>query len=714
MWQVVRAVRRCTKGRGWSVFFIYHQDMSPRLVNAGVVPTIGQSMAALVCSLLCYRLATTLDEAVQMVGFAETDQWLLSEQWLLAASPQPAEQSAESVQFGAALPLLSDQAATESAAAELAPPKLVLCHATHLQASAAYSSQCSAYVCELYGSNATPSNELATQIPLSIAALLYQLYQLAPNGVLLALLPTADLLYAQPHWLYQLLLDHTQIIALIGGTPYQPYCIGKTPTHLLLLRKQANELNRNQNLVKWVQLYNNSTPPPPLDAAAIAHLCWQSRVAAQTPHYQLCCLSQFMLRLSTDSWWQHWAAPPIYRELLRRGRNKFSHLANLATLQQGYDTRCDDFFVLHDLTEQWLLHEQNLLLAHHLPLVVQNPPAHTTTTLQQLVQQHQLRVVRNGYAQAHYWLIEQACLQPIHTPAALANTYIMLLNGVSNKQQLHSRYPYAAQYVEWGEKNGVQRQPAIAAQQAKAWYCLAVPTNSPTPHAYLSPHGQQPPLVQTARLPLASSQCVAMHLHHAQLLPAISQYMHTSIAWLMWQVIQLQQLALSAAQHPSSHAINQYWISTHLPPEQRYPLPLPPIDATLDPANPPPQRLTYDHEMLRLMGILNSKERQQLLNELYLSIANHYQQQQQLAAAQPTTDQTTQQLQQLQQQLNEQQISTEPSSTFAHKLRRIIEQQHPQQSAAQQQRLLRSYWRQLFGKAYPFGSKLPQQNTLFE
>ena len=104
----------------------------------------------------------------------------------------------------------------------------------------------------------------------------------------------------------------------------------------------------------------------------------------------------------------------------------------------------------------------------------------------------------------------------------------------------------------------------------------------------------------------------------------------------------------------------------------------------------------------KLLGIINPKERRQLLSHLYATTANIIQHQLAKPDSEvtklPPEDPHTQHLKQLKWQIHEQQIAPQKNFQFVRYLQTLIANITPKPS--KQARLLSAYWQLTFGKRY--------------
>lgn len=547
--------------------------------------------------------------------------------------------------------------------------------------------------------------QFVNTLPPYLIYFLYNILLLSPNAYLAALLPNTWLNSAVGQQVQQLLLDRFEVVALISSTA-EHWHSTQQGVHVLVLREQTNEVLRNQHLSKFV--YCNQALSSIVNGIDMAHWVQQivgCKQSTQNNNYKITCVSQFMLRVNPYRWIQYLTAPNIYWDLLKRGRSKFKPLEQIAQIHEGITTGCNRFFMLHDITEKMLLEEQGLLLSGSLLASIKNVPT-DAQTIKALVAKN-LRVVQNGWNEK--WLIETACLQ---TLMSIAHTKFLLLtidtHTLSNTQK---RYPHTAQYVVWGEKRNIATRPIV--KQRNPWYSIVMP---PIPNLYMPKQVLTYANIYQTKY-FVDNNYVAISLQNAEQAAKIAQYGQSTIGILMQYTLLMcntnnnNNNKLAQLNAP---LLGNYQIPQQLPNTPNFLLPFGDEedwqtgkinlnkDTPIDLANINPKRLSYDTEVLRLLGIINPKERRQLLSHLYATTANIIQHQLAKPDSEvtklPPEDPHAQHLKQLKWQIHEQQIAPQKNFQFVRYLQTLIANITPKPS--KQARLLSAYWQLTFGKRY--------------
>lgn len=546
-------------------------------------------------------------------------------------------------------------------------------------------------------------------LPPPLICFLYNIMLLSPNAYLAALMPNTWLNTAVGQQVQHLLLDRFEVVALISSNAEQWHTT-QSAVHVLVIKEQTNEVLRNQHLTKFVyckQALHSFVNDNDIDN-------WVQQIIrckknTLTPDYKITCVSQFMLRLSSHRWIQYLTAANIYWDLLKQGRGKFKALEHIAQTHEGIATGYDHFFVLRDITNSLLLEEQGLLLSGKLLATIKNAPA-SATTIKALVANN-LRVVQNGWNEK--WLIETACLQTFVSTTSPNNTlpFLLAIDTDLSLPAAQKRYPYTAKYVQWGEQKNIATRPIV--KQRNPWYQIPLPT---APNLYMARVYSYAPIYQTNYF--VDNNCIGITLHNPKQALLIAQYAQSTIGILMQQTL-LQCHTGNKPAQLSAALLANYQIPQQLPNTPPFLQPFNDTDdwvngkialdeAAIDLASIDPKRLAYDTEVLRLLGVINPKERRQLLTNLYATTIGfinnnnnnnkHRLEQTHLKNPKLSTDILTYYLNQLNLQLSNQQVIPQKTIQFAQYLQILIDKMT--QKPSKKHRLLSAYWRATFGKRY--------------
>lgn len=545
-------------------------------------------------------------------------------------------------------------------------------------------------------------------LPPHLICFLYNIMLLSPNAYLAALMPNTWLNTAVGQQVQHLLLDRFEVVALIS-TNAEQWHDTQNAVHILVIKEQTNEVLRNQHLTKFVYC----TQPLHQFLNSIDIPNWVQQIIrckkhTQTPPYKITCVSQFMLRLSSYRWIQYLTAANIYWDLLKQGRGKFKTLEHIAQIHEGIATGCDHFFLLHDITNSLLLEEQGLLLSGSLLATIKNAPANATT-IKALVANN-LRVVQNRWNEK--WLIEATCLQTFVSTTSLNNTptFLLAIDTDLYLPAAQKRYPYTTKYVQWGEQKNIATRPIV--KQRNPWYQIPLP---PTPNLYTTKHlDGYAPIYQTNYF--VDNNNVGISLHDPKQAHLIAQYGQSTIGILMQQTLLRYHTNNKPAQL-SAALLADYQVPQQLPNTPPFLQPFSDTndwingkialdEAAIDLASIDPKRLAYDTEVLSLLGVINPKERRQLLTNLYATTIgfinnnnnNNKLTQTHLTNPKSSTDILTHYLNQLNLQLSKQQIIPQKNAQFVQYLQILIA--NMTQKPSKQHRLLSAYWRATFGKRY--------------
>ncbi|MBL7786485.1 MAG: hypothetical protein JNM36_11315 [Chitinophagales bacterium] len=533
-------------------------------------------------------------------------------------------------------------------------------------------------------------------VPAPIAAFL-QLIEAAWLQQLLIHLPT---IWLSTDWGKQIqlyLLDHF-VVRLVLTFPY-------TETHCLLIERQTNEVLRNQHkavFVEWQQKDSHS-----LDSPVTIKRLLEARHNEATEICKITTVSQFMLRANAYHWSDYCHAPNVYWDILQRTKNKLSTLQHFCTLQIGIETPCDDFFIVENMMPQVAVDIKTVISDSYILANIQNNIGNFQYYIDIL--NSDLCIVRNTWGS--WWLIETDYLIPFYKPEQTNEWYILRIGA--RKQHLGI---YLKAYLAAGEHKKIPQRvmdyrAALLTPIAPnvAWYHTPLPAPAPL---ILALNNENKLLLHTQTALTTAKALLCYPNNKNRHLPAL--FLSS------WFNLLVQ---MNAADSLRAEVVQRFWVPTHeMPPQE---LPFWSETWTKDIGfdtngawameQVRPERLSLDEKMLSVMGVVNPKERRQLLTALYLALYQYQQTHTAIDKANLPSNKNktikTQQFISLTQQITNQKLPISKTIEFAYQLRALVQQITP--DTRQQKRLFSDFWKQQFGERFDFKAFNHHDNALF-
>ena len=168
-----------------------------------------------------------------------------------------------------------------------------------------------------------------------------------------------------------------------------------------------------------------------------------------------------------SKWGSYLRAPDLFFQLSRQFPKSLVPLGRIADVRFGLKTGCDDFFYVHDITDELLETLSDATLKDSYGL--------------RKNQTEKLRVVKSGNGSVH--LIEAKYLEfEIHNSKEIER-FVIDDSTLSNKVFLVSdtksqlKDTHALKYIQWGERQGYHRGSSVAGHvsQTRSWYDIQDP-----------------------------------------------------------------------------------------------------------------------------------------------------------------------------------------------------------------------------------------------
>ena len=285
------------------------------------------------------------------------------------------------------------------------------------------------------------NNTLSRRAGLHAYFFLHATSFLRPGGRLGFVVPNNWLDVAYGKGLKQFLLQHYKVLALIEPTTERWFRRAKVNVCLVILERCTGEPDREDNLVRFVQLRRPlreliGRPPEHGDRFSRVEALASRLLPARdrtTETVRARVIPQGELDAG-EKWGLMWRAPAVYRRVRRQAvQKRLAPLKQWATIRRGFTTGANDFFYLDDeALAQWEIE-----------------PAFRRPLLKSLRGVDALRLTPDD---CHH---EVLAIPPTASLAGAA----------------------AARYVAWGEEQGFHRRRTCAAR--RPWYVL--PWQEPAP-----------------------------------------------------------------------------------------------------------------------------------------------------------------------------------------------------------------------------------------
>lgn len=553
-----------------------------------------------------------------------------------------------------------------------------------------------------FKSKKRPTNDFWTQhlsiqpVPAPIAAFL-QLIESAWLQQLFIHLPT---IWLSTDWGKQIqlyLLDHF-IVRLVLTFP-------KTETHCLLIERQTNEVLRNQHkavFVEWQQKDSHLLASPTTIKQLLA-----ARHNEATETHKITSVSQFMLRANAYHWSDYCHAPNVYWDILQRTKNKLSPLQHFCTLQTGIETPCDDFFIVENMMQQVALAIKTVISDSYILANIQNNIGNFEYYTDIL--NSDLCIIRNTWGS--WWLIESDYLIPFYKPEQTNEWYILRIGARKQHLGIYLKaYLAAGEHKKIPQKVMEYRAALLTPIAPKvAWYHI----NLPTPAPLILALDKENKLLLHTQTALTTADALLCY-------PNNKSKQLSALFLSSWFNLLVQ---MNAADSLRAEVVQRFWVPTlEIPPQE---LPFWGDTWTKDIGfdtngawsleQVKPERLSLDEKMLNLMGIINPKERKQLLTALYWALHQYQQTHTTIADAKLASNKNkslkTEQFISLTQQITNRKLPISKTIEFAHQLRSLVQQ--IASDPRQQKRLFSDFWKQQFGERFDFKVFDHNDNALF-
>ncbi|HEY8376588.1 MAG TPA: Eco57I restriction-modification methylase domain-containing protein, partial [Nannocystis sp.] len=270
------------------------------------------------------------------------------------------------------------------------------------------------------------------------------------------------------------LLQHFKIVAILESEVEAWFSDARVATAVAILVREPDPSARTRNLVRFVQ-FRAPLPEPPPDAdeatrQRIAEDLRDAILAARPddPRFRVRVCEQSALEFAHPSgtrphkWGRHLRALDTLYALQRARPARFCALAELAHVERGVTTNCDDFFLVRDVTADALAQERSAARfesKYHVP--------------RDDVLAGRVRIAQRS--DGARFPLEPAHLRPsLKTARDLtarctsqidARTCVVVLRGSRDALS-----PLARAYVRAGEARGFHRAPSFAGRPD--WYVL--------------------------------------------------------------------------------------------------------------------------------------------------------------------------------------------------------------------------------------------------
>ena len=305
--------------------------------------------------------------------------------------------------------------------------------------------------------------------------------------------------------LQEFILNNFEIVAILESLD-EPWFIGaRVTTTVTILRKQTDEEKRTNNIVRFVQFRRPLTEILASDGTTAGAVAAADRFRDEilalkhnvsNERYRVRTVSQGELRQKgvelgsimskmddeddeereTNSssyyggkWGIYLRAPDLWFDLQDKTGDKWTNLGNIADIKRGVTTGCDDFFFVHDVTQQYLAKYQD-----------EHSFKQQTGYSRNDFASGRVKLVACGKNHDEIKAIEAEFLEPeVHSLMEIegftithddCSRYILL----ADQSMDFTKNRYLQNYIKWGESQKLDTGSTCAsrASQKRAWYDL--------------------------------------------------------------------------------------------------------------------------------------------------------------------------------------------------------------------------------------------------
>ncbi len=407
-------------------------------------------------------------------------------------------------------------------------------------------------------------------------------------------------------------LNNFEIVAIMDSEVERFFPSASVNTTIVILRKQKDAEERNENTVKFVyftaQLLETIKQYKGPDK--LKTVIEKANANISNEYFRINCVKQETL-LGYSKWTQFLKAPKVYFDILEKG--DFVPLGGekgIAKIKRGFTTGCNDFFIVKDITDE-IKDEEIKVVVHN------DGKFHTIKQLNQ----NKLRVVKNGFNEL--WLIESQFLFPILTSPKDVNKYNIIPSGLNHrlissegdKRALKSNFPYLYEYIMWAERKHLHQGTTLATRNI--WYNQGVREVPDMSFSYMvNDFGK-------TYLGKVFSNDNFQNIYAKKNTKSIFLFLNSTIAWLFQQLIirtnfgdgvgKIQSYELENFPIPK---IDLSGLKVDLGETKNYKDELGTLES-LKTVNP--ERVKLDSAILEAIGYKGKKEREEVLLELYRS-----------------------------------------------------------------------------------------------
>lgn len=469
-------------------------------------------------------------------------------------------------------------------------------------------------------------------------------------------------------------------------------------TTIVILRRQRNHEKRDNHNAKFVYL---TTPLNEIlkvykSANLLKDEILNCEESFSNDYFRINCIKQQNLQQSSK-WGQFLKAPKVYFDIIKKGQEKWINLGGekgLADVKYGIKTGNNNFFLLEDITNS----KGNFLRA-----AINNKDDFNTI---RDIKAYHLSLVKNGLNEV--WLIENEVLTPILTSPKDGYNYIvntshlhhklLLIKGTKN--EIRKKYPYAFEYIKYGERKGIHLGPSVASRNP--WYDIG---NKQLPDMSF---GYMINDVGRTYLGRILTNDNFQNLYVKKRKKTLFLFLNSTIFWLFQQIIiranfgdgvgKIQSYEFADVLVPN---INLEDLDTNLGETKNFKEELGTLE-NLSTVNP--ERLMLDSAILESIGYNKKKEREEILLKLYRATSQMIQsrlekaQSQKGAKIQRNKVAFSVYVDQLKVMLQEANLQAKNTLTFARQTTKLVSIITAEKKL--QDKILDAYWKEKFGELF--------------
>ncbi|MBI5218050.1 MAG: N-6 DNA methylase [Bacteroidia bacterium] len=500
--------------------------------------------------------------------------------------------------------------------------------------------------------------------------------------------------------LQQYLLRNFEIIAIMHSEVERFFPTASVNTSIVILRKQKDENIRNNNLVKFVYWNDNLNNALKYygNADKLKAAIENTSKSNGNEFYKINCVVQEHLA-AFKKWSPFLKAPQVYFDILEQAKGKFKSLSKYASVNRGFTTGANEFFIVKDITAK--------LKDEELKAVINN--IDNLQTIKE-VKNKKLMVVQNGLNE--YWLIEQVLLKRAMVSPKNTKTYILNTRQIAtyffmtdyDLKIIKRDYPYSYLYIKSGEKNDIDTGSTCASRNI--WYNIGEKKEPELSFSYM---------INDFGKTYFGKIFTNDNLHN--IYPkakkfTIFYFLNSTLSWLF------QQLTIRSNFGDGVGKIQSYELEDFLIPD----IDLEQLEIDLgetknykdelgslkDLGTVNPERRKLDNAILEKIGYKNKKEREEVLLELYRAtyqlINARLQKAQSLKSVKTKRKKVefTVYVEQLKQLIEEDSLTPKNNLVFAKQIQKFVTRITG--DITLQKKILCMYWKELFDE--PFDEKL--------